>query len=504
MLPDPLENFGQSLVATSLFSNNILLAFTSADYWGVQAIYKPLLHTWSLGVEEQYYVLFPVFLMSAWRFGKGRVFWIIVVMAVASLLLSEWGWRNKVSANFYLAPTRAWELFSGAIAAFLVQKNGVKRNNILSLIGLISVVFSIFFYDESMPFPSIYTLLPVVGVLLLILYADPNTFVAKFLSHRLFVGTGLISYSLYLWHQPVISFMKIYSVSPVGHFGVLVAIILTLFLSLFTWYFVEVPFRRSSRFSGGAVFSLSILSIVIFTGVGAYLHLSNGAPKRIFTDEAYERSTHERKIAQVDRFSLSQLKLSEGKNFGTLIFGDSFAADVAYLIKFKHPSIEFRLMKSDGLPQNDICRNGLLNDLRGLDVTSVVFAYDEGFDSSCIGDFLSATNEKGIEVLFVGTKQFGYNLNWLARLKSEERASLCQPPIEKRVNIDIRDSYVIPEENYFSFLETFSEKGCFPITNAKGELLSSDRQHFTISGLEYFSGGFFQDEKVRRVLGLER
>ena len=82
-----------------------------------------------LAVEEQYYVLFPIFLILAWRFGKNRVFWMIVVMAAISLLLSEWGWRNKATANFYLAPTRAWELFAGSIAAFIVQKQGVQKNN---------------------------------------------------------------------------------------------------------------------------------------------------------------------------------------------------------------------------------------------------------------------------------------------------------------------------------------------------------------------------------------
>ena len=78
----------------------------------------------------------------------------IVVMASISLLLSEWGWRNKATANFYLAPTRAWELFAGSIAAFIVQKNGVRKNNILALLGLAAIIFSIFFYDENTPFPS--------------------------------------------------------------------------------------------------------------------------------------------------------------------------------------------------------------------------------------------------------------------------------------------------------------------------------------------------------------
>ena len=125
-----MRDFSQSLVALSLFASNILF-WTESGYFAGAAEEKPLLHTWSLAVEEQYYLLFPIFLILAWRFGKNRVFWIIVFMSALSLLLSEWGWRNDAIANFYLAPTRAWELFAGSIAAFVVQKQGVKKNNLI-------------------------------------------------------------------------------------------------------------------------------------------------------------------------------------------------------------------------------------------------------------------------------------------------------------------------------------------------------------------------------------
>ena len=167
MLPIQMKDFSQSLVAVSLFASNVLF-WRKSGYFDAAAEEKPLLHTWSLAVEEQYYVLFPIFLILAWRFGKNRVFWMIVVMAAISLLLSEWGWRNKATANFYLAPTRAWELFAGSIAAFIVQKNGVQKNNFLALLGLAAIIFSIFAYDESTPFPSVYALVPVLGVVLLV------------------------------------------------------------------------------------------------------------------------------------------------------------------------------------------------------------------------------------------------------------------------------------------------------------------------------------------------
>ena len=163
MLPSQMKDFSQSLVAVSLFASNILFWRESGYFEQLQKKNRCYIRG-VLAVEEQYYVLFPIFLILAWRFGKNRVFWMIVVMAAISLLLSEWGWRNKATANFYLAPTRAWELFAGSIAAFIVQKQGVQKNNLLATLGLAAIVFSIFFYDETTPFPSVYALVPVLGV----------------------------------------------------------------------------------------------------------------------------------------------------------------------------------------------------------------------------------------------------------------------------------------------------------------------------------------------------
>ena len=187
MLPHQLKDFSQSFVAVIFFASNILF-WRESGYFAAAAEEKPLLHTWSLAVEEQYYLLFPILLFLAWRFGKNRVFLMIVVLAAISLAIGEWGWRNAATANFYLAPTRAWELFAGSIAAFVVQKRGVQSNNTMSTLGLSAVVFAIFAYDESTPFPSIYALVPVIGVVFLILFAGKETFAARFLSTKAMEG----------------------------------------------------------------------------------------------------------------------------------------------------------------------------------------------------------------------------------------------------------------------------------------------------------------------------
>ena len=301
-----LNKFGSGLIGVSLFLSNVVF-WKQQGYFDESAELNPILHTWSLAVEEQYYVLFPIFLILAWRFGKNRVFWMIVVMAVISLVLSEWGWRNKATANFYLAPTRAWELFAGSIAAFVVQKQGVHKNNVLALCGLAAIIFSIFFYDETTPFPSVYALVPVLGVVLLVLYADKDTFASRLLSTKGFVGIGLISYSAYLWHQPLFAFFRIYNNEvTLNTYASLGLFILSLVLAYLSWRFIEKPFRRKANFSKLSIFSLSIGSILLIYAFGyASKQASVGGEYRL----AYDLSNN----SYVYFENLDERKFMEGR-----------------------------------------------------------------------------------------------------------------------------------------------------------------------------------------------
>ncbi len=243
MVPSQLKDFSQSLVAVGLFVSNILF-WSESGYFSAASEIKPLLHTWSLAVEEQYYMLFPIFLMLLWRFGRNPVFYAIIVISVLSLLLSELAWRKYPSANFYLAPTRIWELFAGSIAAFIRAAHSQKPSTPLSTLGLALIIFSIFFYDDNTPFPSVYALAPVGGTALIILYGTRGTWVASLLSHKSFVGIGLISYSAYLWHQPLFAFARLRSIAPPEQWVMLALAAASLGFAYLTWRFVENPFRK--------------------------------------------------------------------------------------------------------------------------------------------------------------------------------------------------------------------------------------------------------------------
>ncbi len=201
LLPAEMKDFSQSLIAVSLFSSNILFSFTS-NYFEIDTELKPLLHTWSLAVEEQYYVIFPLFIMSCWRFGKRWTVSILAIITIISLLVAQWSSHTYPIYAFYLLPTRGWEILVGAFIAFYFDHNKstyTKTNQVnlimqlMSIIGLSLIIYSIFTFDKNLPFPSIYTLIPTLGAALIILYAREKTIVGKLLGNQFFVGIGLIS-----------------------------------------------------------------------------------------------------------------------------------------------------------------------------------------------------------------------------------------------------------------------------------------------------------------------
>ncbi len=247
MLPAEYQDFSRSLVALSVFASNVLFYLEEGDYFSLNSEDKPLLHTWSLAVEEQYYLFFPIFLLLLWRFRKRYVLIVICVVALLSFALSELILQKFVEfkkANFYLLPTRAWELLAGALAAFVMYRYPVKHNTLLGVAGLIAIGVSVILFDKQTPFPGIYALLPVAGTVAIILFSNKGGWVYRLLSHKVLVGIGLISYSAYLWHQPLFAFARVGSVESPSIIVMILLVILTFVLAAASWKFVERPFRN--------------------------------------------------------------------------------------------------------------------------------------------------------------------------------------------------------------------------------------------------------------------
>lgn len=289
MLPSAMKDFSQSLVAVSVFASNIF--FMDSRYFVTAAEVKPLLHTWSLAVEEQYYLLFPLFLLMTWRLGKRWVVGILVVIAVVSLAVAQWGSLNKPEKTFYLLPARGWELLIGVFIAFYLFAKGnekkvqEKSGEFGSLVGLLLIVYSVFAFDETTPFPSLYALMPTVGAAFLILFATPQTLVGKLLASKLLVGIGLISYSAYLWHQPMLAFARVRIFEGPSPYLLLFLAASSMVLAYVSWRYIELPFRDRNCVSRRTVLSVVLVMGLILICMGAYGELKNGFDERLSIKE---------------------------------------------------------------------------------------------------------------------------------------------------------------------------------------------------------------------------
>ena len=271
LLPEDIHRFAQSLVAVSLFASNLLFYRTSG-YFDTLAELKPLLHTWSLAVEEQYYLFFPVLLSVIWRFGKRRVLGFLVALFVASLFAAQWFSVIKPMASFFLLPARGWELLIGAFVAFYFSgdfdRKYRKLDEVFSFMGLALVVYSVFAFDSHTPSASLYTLVPTLGTALILLFSTETTAVGRFLGARSLVGIGLVSYSAYLWHQPLLAFAKCLSTYDLSASLAGFLVLLTFILSYFSWKYIESPFRNRAKFDRSNLFRFSALGSLFFLVIG--------------------------------------------------------------------------------------------------------------------------------------------------------------------------------------------------------------------------------------------
>jgi peptidoglycan/LPS O-acetylase OafA/YrhL len=283
-LPKPYQDFGKSVTAADFFVSNIFF-WRETGYFDAPVETKPLLHTWSLAVEEQFYLFFPLFLVFISRYAKNRLITYTTIILVLSLALSAWGAYYKPTSTFYLAPTRAWELMLGALLAMGVLRplNIKWARETLAVTGLCLIGWSIVMFSTSTPFPGLNALYPCIGATLLI-YTGTNerTVVSRLLGTRLFVLIGLISYSLYLWHWPVIVFVKYYEIEPLTARQVTVLLLAVLMISTLSWKYIECPFRKKNAiFPRKDLFVVSGTAMIAFGTIGSAIAVTHGWPERL-------------------------------------------------------------------------------------------------------------------------------------------------------------------------------------------------------------------------------
>jgi len=284
------KRFSESLATINVFSSNIL--FWSQDgYFSPNTALKPLLHTWSLAVEEQFYIFFPFLLL--WKPVRKYYLSVLSLIFLLSFAWSEYSFMLYPKANFYLLPARAWELLAGAILALVLPRLQVKKGlvyQVLALLGFMMIIYSIVALSKIDLMPNKLSLLPVMGAVFIIAFANKTTVIGKILGSKPIASIGLISYSAYLWHQPLFAFARVRILGTVSTDIYLILIGATFALAYLTWRFIESPFRKKNRFSRRQVFIGGIVGASFFIIFGLVGIFSKGLPGRFSGDAAYYAS----------------------------------------------------------------------------------------------------------------------------------------------------------------------------------------------------------------------
>lgn len=296
LLPDEFKQLGKHMAAGAGFVQNLVL-WTEAGYFDTASELKPLMHLWSLAIEEQFYLIFPVLIWAAWRAGL-NVLTVVILLALISFGLNvSWIGKDAVK-TFFMPQTRFWELLAGSVLAYLQffkpkaiedwlnrwvfhrvvfrhpplpARQGAVLLRLTSAFGLLLIILAVLALHRGKPFPGGWALAPVVGAALLI-FSGPNAWVnRKILSNRLMVFVGVISYPLYLWHWPILSFARIIESGMPSREIRIAAVALSFVLAWLTYRLVERPIRFGRKFGGGTTVALCVALLTVgYVGFNAY------------------------------------------------------------------------------------------------------------------------------------------------------------------------------------------------------------------------------------------
>lgn len=340
LLPKDLSDLGFSLATSALFISNLFF-FADTGYFASASEYKPLLHTWSLSIEEQFYLVWPLALFAVWRWLPRRAgMAVVVVMVVASLAYAQIRVSGDPDAAFYLIPSRFWELGLGALlACFMIRHApGPWVARYASAVGLTLIVGSIAFLDKSVPFPGV-AAFPACAGAALVIYggASSEGIAVRCLSWRPLVFIGLISYSLYLWHWPVFSYMHIVR-GEVGIEGAVFGVLLSLALAVLSWRFIERPFRGDllGRMASRTIIWGGAVPVMVAVLIASIVVDKSGMPERLPKeaveygklvrgfDPIYEACQNKEEFA-FDAHLVDCVFGARGDGIDFLVYGDSHA-----------------------------------------------------------------------------------------------------------------------------------------------------------------------------------
>lgn len=341
--PDRREAY-HSLTYVAFFAGNIFFE-RNIGYFDVDVDLKPLLHTWSLGIEEQYYLLFPLLVITLWPRRPRTFVAALGALLVTSFALSWWNTTRDPTAAFFLLPMRAWELLTGALCAWLAINRpqalaGLPLNTKqgFSLAGAVLTIIPMAVLDSSTPFPGLAALIPVSGAALLLLFSTPDTWVGRVLTMRPLVGLGLVSYGAYLWHHPLLALTRHRMLDEPSPALAAALVAASIGLAWLTWRFLERPVRRGSLLAGRSLWIVAISGSLALAVFGAAGRIAAGRPASYPTPPHLPNSYFVQGENPLDAWGIDG-KLCSGSNIDSpcaltagnapvLLLGDSHSSDL--------------------------------------------------------------------------------------------------------------------------------------------------------------------------------
>lgn len=547
MLPEEMLKLSKAMLSVSVFGSNVWF-WISSGYFDTQAELNALLHTWSLSVEEQYYLLFPMLLVLLWRASSRVRSGVLLLLLLASLGLSIWTSMHKPVAGFYLLPARGWELLTGALIALHLTRKPQQDvpayfSELAAWLGLALIAAAVFLFDKHSVWPGWRAGLPVAGTALVILFATAQTSAGRLLGQPGLVGIGLVSYSAYLWHQPLLALARHRSLHEPTPALLLGALALSLLLAWASWRWVEQPFRAAGRLTRKQIFVFALAGSASIAGLGLWGvqtqgFVSRGPQALRSMDMTFPKIDNGWCFYSVDSiFTLPQgpqgLSCWLGERNATrkvLLFGDSYAATYEPMWKriaqdrglgvhvvntnWCHPSLGREYAGPASSRANAQCQlhRAYLNEHLGeYDLVVIAGAWGSIIDGESLKGvmkWLDASVRRANKLLILPVPEqydanvtqlyrksllLGEALDWTALSRSKEPAAL-QANQQLAQWSKAHDNTLFLERS-----QLFDLDGRASVLDAKGQPLSLDGGHLSVGAAELAARNFMASPAYRFV-----